>query len=105
METIAIIGGTGDLGYGLALRWAKAGVSVIIGSRDEAKAKEAATRVAAAVGVKVVGMANQDAAAAASIVVLAVPFAGEAAILKSIKAVLKDCIIVDATVPLATSVG
>jgi len=105
-ETIAVIGGTGDLGYGLALRWAKAGETVIIGSRDPAKAQEAATHLKTALAnATVSGLANADAAAQASIVVLAVPFAAQAAILKNIKGAMKDAILVDTTVPLATSVG
>jgi 8-hydroxy-5-deazaflavin:NADPH oxidoreductase len=105
-ETIAIIGGTGDLGYGLALRWTKAGVAVIIGSRDAAKAEEAAARVKATIkDAAVSGRANPDAAAQASVVVLAVPFAAQAAVLKSIKSAMKNAILIDATVPLAVSVG
>jgi NADPH-dependent F420 reductase len=105
-ETIAIIGGTGDLGFGLALRFAKAGVKALIGSRDENKAEEAAARVKAAVpGADVAGLSNAAAAAQATIVILAVPFSAQTAILKSIKPALKTAILVDATVPLAASVG
>ena len=105
-EKIAIIGGTGDLGYGLALRWAGAGLDIVIGSRDAARAEEAAGRVATTVpNAKVPGAANPEAAAQASIVVLAVPFSGQAAILKSIRASLANAILVDTTVPLAASVG
>jgi len=105
-EMIAIIGGTGDLGYGLALRWAKAGQSVVIGSRDAKKAQDAAERVKAALnGTGIAGLENTKAAAQASIVILAVPFSAQATILKSIKPSLKNAILVDATVPLAASVG
>lgn len=105
-ETIAIIGGAGELGFGLALRFARAGLKVVIGSRDEAKAQDAATRVKAAVGnADISGLANADAAAMGSIVILAVPFSAQAAILKSIKPALKTAILVDATVPLAATVG
>jgi NADPH-dependent F420 reductase len=105
-EKIAIIGGAGELGFGLALRWAKAGEDVIIGSREAAKAQEAAARVKAAVpDAKITGADNSQAAGAASLVVLAVPFSAQAGILRSIKPVLKNAIVVDATVPLAATVG
>jgi NADPH-dependent F420 reductase len=105
-EEIAIIGGAGELGFGLALRWAKAGEDVIIGSRDAAKAEEAAARVKAAVpDATIAGTDNIQAAGAASIVVLAVPYSAQAGIAKSIKPALKNAIVVDATVPLAASVG
>ena len=105
-EKIAIIGGSGELGYGLALRFAQAGENVLIGSRDEKKAQEAAARVKAAVPkATVAGSDNAAAAAQASIVILAVPFSAQAAILKSIRSALKNAILVDATVPLAASVG
>jgi NADPH-dependent F420 reductase len=104
---IAIIGGTGDLGFGLALRWAKAGAEITIGSRDEKKALEAAQRLndTLKADAKVRGLENTAACAGASIVVLAIPFPGQAAVLKSIKASLKDAILVDTTVPLAATVG
>jgi len=105
-EKIAIIGGTGDLGFGLGLRWAQAGQSVLIGSRDAKKAQESAERIKGAVGgAAVAGFENAHAAAQASIVVLAVPFSAQAAILKSLKPSLKSAILIDATVPLAASVG
>ena len=109
-ERIAIIGGTGDLGFGLALRWAGAGVPIVIGSRDAQRAQDASDRVkatinAAAAQVSVGGFENAEAAAQASIVVLAVPFPAQAAILKSIRDSLKDAILVDTTVPLAATLG
>ncbi|MES1179937.1 MAG: NAD(P)-binding domain-containing protein, partial [Hyphomicrobium sp.] len=67
---IAIIGGTGDLGSGLAKAWAAAGYDIIIGSRS----KERADAAAAEMGDGVKGMTNPDAAAAATIVILTVPF-------------------------------
>jgi NADPH-dependent F420 reductase len=112
---VAVIGGTGDLGFGLALRWAKAGVSVLIGSRDETKAQAAAERLKAtlsagllqdmAPGPLVEGLENVQAADQASVVVLAVPFSAQAAIVKTIRSALRDTILVDATVPLAAAVG
>ena len=105
-ETVTIIGGAGELGFALAIRFARAAVKVVIGSRDEAKAQEAAARVKTAIAsADVTGFANAEAAAKGTIVILAVPFSGQAAILKSIKPALKTAILVDATVPLAATVG
>jgi NADPH-dependent F420 reductase len=105
-ETIAIIGGAGELGLGLALRFAQAGAKIIIGSRDETKAQEAAARVKIAVpAADITGFANAEAAAKATVVILAVPFSAQAAILKTIRPSLKTAILVDATVPLAATVG
>jgi hypothetical protein len=105
-ETIAIIGGAGELGLGLALRFAQAGAKIVIGSRDEAKAQDAATRVKGTVPhADVTGLSNAAAAVQATVVVLAVPFSAQAAILKSIRPSLKTAILVDATVPLAATVG
>jgi len=105
-ETIAIIGGAGELGLGLALRFAQAGAKIIIGSRDETKAQEAAARVKIAVpAADITGFANAEAAAKATVVILAVPFSAQAASLKTIRPSLKTAILVDATVPLAATVG
>jgi NADPH-dependent F420 reductase len=105
-DTIAIVGGAGELGFGLALRWAKAGRAIVIGSRDAAKAEDAASRVRSLVpDANVHGAENPAAAAEAGIVVLAVPFPAEAGILKTIKPALKSAILVDASVPLAASIG
>lgn len=107
-DTVAVIGGTGDQGYGLALRWAKAGKRVVIGSRKREKAEEAAARVRAAVGGKasVEGVENGDAASRAPLVVLTVPFEAQVPILKSIKESLRTGqTLVDVTVPLETAVG
>jgi 8-hydroxy-5-deazaflavin:NADPH oxidoreductase len=105
-EKIAIIGGTGDLGFGLAQRWAKADVSLIIGSREAAKADEAVARIRASnARANITGAANADAAAQASIVVLTVPFAAQAGTLNGIKKAFTSGILVDTTVPLAAAVG
>jgi 8-hydroxy-5-deazaflavin:NADPH oxidoreductase len=105
-ERIAIIGGAGELGFGLALRWAHAGAEILIGSRDAGKAQDAATRVRQAVlDARIAGFDNAQAAGEASIVVLAVPFAAQAGILRSIKPALKQAILVDTSVPLAAGVG
>ncbi len=106
-RTIAILGGTGPEGYGLALRWARAGESVVIGSRDPKRAQAAAARLKAAVGnAKISGDENVAACAAADLLVLTVPFEGHAALLKQIKpAIRPGSIVIDTTVPLAASVG
>jgi len=113
-EKIAIIGGTGDLGFGLALRWAQAGAQVVIGSRDETKAQDAARRVEEALkahapnssgGISISGRENAQAAAQASTVVLAVPLSAQTGILKTIRGSLQGAILVDTTVPLAAALG
>jgi NADPH-dependent F420 reductase len=104
---VTIVGATGDLGFGLALRLAQAGVPVVIGSREAARAEEAAERVRAAVpAADVRGAANPDAVAGAELVVLSVPFAAQAPTLKAIAGALTaGQILLDVTVPLATAVG
>lgn len=105
---VAILGGTGQLGFGLAVRLGKAGVPVIIGSRDAGRAQEAAERAAAKVpGGTFSGAANAEATAAAGqVVVLAVPFASSASTVKSVTESLReDHIVLDVTVPLAPAIG
>jgi 8-hydroxy-5-deazaflavin:NADPH oxidoreductase len=104
---VTIVGATGDLGFGLALRLTQVGVPVAIGSRDAGRAEEAAERVRGAVpDAAVRGLANPEAAAACEIVVLSVPFASQAATLRSIRDALKvGTVLLDVTVPLATAVG
>jgi NADPH-dependent F420 reductase len=105
---IAIIGGTGPAGMGLALRWAQAGETVIIGSRDEKRAQQIAADIQQKIGphARLTGMENAAACAAADILMLTVPFEGQAAILKQLKPSIKEGgILIDATVPLAASVG
>ena len=104
---IAVVGGTGDLGFGLALRWAQAGAEVLIGSRDEKKAQDAAQRVKETLNPEAMisGFENTQACAQAGVVVLAVPFSAQVSILKSIRDFLKDAILIDTTVPLAASFG
>jgi len=105
-ETIAILGGAGDLGQGLALHWAKAGQSVVLGSREEKKAQDAAARIKAAIpDADVAGLENAQAAAQGTIVILAVPFSAQAGIIKSIRPSLKNAVVVDACVPLAAVIG
>ncbi len=106
-EPVTIIGATGDLGFGLAVRWARAGIPIIIGSRAADRAAEAAERVRAVVpDAQVEGRENADAAAAAPTVVMSVPFAGQAATYKAIAGSLSaGRLVIDATVPLATAIG
>jgi NADPH-dependent F420 reductase len=105
---LAIVGGTGAEGFGLALRFARAGHSVTIGSRDAAKGAEAASRATEVLGGDVVlaGTSNDEAAASAAVVILTVPFAAQADICRSIAgSVPPEAVLVDATSPLATAVG
>ena len=106
-QEVAIVGGTGQEGFGLALRWARAGRMVFIGSRDPCKARDAAEKVREQVpGSAVEGLANEEAVARAPIVVLTVPLTAQIATLKSIRDRLRpDAIVVDTTVPLEKAVG
>lgn len=108
MRKIAIVGGTGSEGYGLALRWARAGEHVVIGSRDEQRALAAAEKLQKEIfgNAQISGAENQQAVASADVVVLTVPFQAHAATIRHIKAALKPgAILIDASVPLATAVG
>lgn len=98
--TIAVLGGAGNEGIGLALRWALNGYPVVIGSRDPARAATAATDLAAKTGGTVSGMGNADAAAAGEIVVLAVPYSAQQALADEVAPALAGKILVDVTVPL-----
>jgi 8-hydroxy-5-deazaflavin:NADPH oxidoreductase len=107
-RAIAVIGGTGPAGVGLALRWARAGETVIIGSRDAARAQETAEtiRKRAGANARVSGIENAAACAASDLLVLTVPFAGQADLLKQLKPAMRaGSTLIDATVPLAASVG
>ena len=99
-STIAIIGGTGAEGGGIALRLAKAGHRVLIGSRDAAKAKAAAAELSAVWGIQIAGDGNRAAAAAAEIAILTVPYAAQRSTVEEIRDVLAGKILVDATAPL-----
>jgi NADPH-dependent F420 reductase len=105
---VAVVGGTGDLGFGLALRLAGAGVDVTIGSRERPKAEDAARRAKDALGdqAAIDGLENPHAVADSSVVFVTVPFAGQAAIYKSIREhIPEDAVVCDTTTPLATAVG
>lgn len=105
---IAVLGGTGPEGFGLALRWAQAGETVIIGSRELKRAQDAAEKIKQKVGANanISGSENVAACSAADLLVLTIPFEGHAALLKQLKpAIRPGSIVIDATVPLAASVG
>ena len=104
--TIAIVGGTGPEGSGLALRWAQAGETVVIGSRDPQRASAIALEIQKQTGGKVSGAENNAACQSAEIVVLTIPFEVHSTMLKQLKPALRSGqIVVDTTVPLAASVG
>ena len=107
LEPIPIVGGTGALGAGLALRWATAGRSVVLGSRSAERAEEAAAKLRQAVpGAEVEGMLNEEAAKRAEIVFLTVPFRAQSENLNNLREALRPGqILVDCTVPLAAAVS
>ena len=105
---IAILGGTGPAGAGLALRWARAGETIILGSRDAQRAQDAADKIRQKAGgnARISGAENSAACAASEILVLTVPFEGQATLLKQLKAAIRPgSVLVDATVALAAGVG
>jgi 8-hydroxy-5-deazaflavin:NADPH oxidoreductase len=106
-EAVCIVGGTGALGFGLALRLGRAGVPIVIGSRDAGRAREAADKASERLpGASVMGLQNTDAARQAEIVVLSVPFRSQAETLLHLEPILQPGqLLVDATVPLAAAVG
>ena len=106
-EPIPIVGGTGALGAGLALRWAGAGAPIAIGSRSPERAEEAAAKLRAAVpGAEVEGLQNEEAAKRAQIVFLTVPFRAQSENLANLREALRPGqILVDCTVPLAAAVS
>jgi hypothetical protein len=101
IKTIAVIGGTGNQGPGLALRWAKAGYNVIIGSRQAEKAQNVAGELNQKLGKNIIrGLDNEAAVQAANICVLTVPYQVQEATLLSLREVLQGRILVNVTVPL-----
>lgn len=110
-DTVAVVGGTGALGFGLALRWAIAGVPIVIGSRSEERAAEAAERLREQARdrkaeVNVDGLHNDEAVKRAATVVLAVPFRSQSENLNNLQYSLQaGTVLVDATVPLAAAIG
>ena len=100
-KKITIVGGSGALGAGLAKRWARKGHQIIIGSRDEKRASEAATRLNNEAGTKsIIGLENKEASENGEIVVLTVPFSNHMSTLSLIAPVLDNKILIDVTVPL-----
>ena len=107
-QSISVIGGSGNQGFGLALRWAQAGHTVVIGSRACERAENASRKIQDRLGpdCKVEGKENTEAVAATDLVVLTVPFEAQIAILKSIRDSFRPGqTLVDVTVPLETAVG
>jgi NADPH-dependent F420 reductase len=106
-EAVPIIGGTGALGFGIALRLARTGTTVVIGSRDAGRADEAAAKLKEQVpDANATGLENDEAAQQGSIVLLCVPFRNQSENLANLKGVLQPGqILVDATVPLAAAVS
>jgi NADPH-dependent F420 reductase len=106
-EPIPIIGGTGALGYGLALRWARAGEPIVIGSREAGRAEEAADRVRSEVeGASIEGLQNAEAVTRGPIVFLTVPFRAQSETLTNLKeALTAGQILVDCTAPLAAAIS
>ena len=106
-DQVTVIGGTGALGAGLALRLAVAGVPVVIGSRDHQRARQAAARIREqARDAEVEGLENGPAAEASEVVFLCVPFRSQSETLTNLKGHLREGqLVVDATVPLAAAVS
>jgi NADPH-dependent F420 reductase len=101
-DQVTVIGGSGALGFGLALRLAHAGVPVVVGSRDEERARATAERI----GREVRGLANGPAAEASEIVFICVPFRNQSETFTNLKSHLREGqLVVDATVPLAAAVS
>jgi NADPH-dependent F420 reductase len=107
IDRVAIVGASGALGFGLAVRLGRAGVPIAIGSRDAERAREAAGRALAAIpGSACTGHDNADAVRAADTVILSVPFRNHAETLNNLKDVFRPGqLLIDATVPLAAAVG
>jgi hypothetical protein len=106
-EPVSIIGASGALGFGLAVRLARAGSPVTIGSRDPARAEEAAERAREVVpDGSFTGLGNAAAAAASELVILSVPFRNQSETLNNLREALREGqLLIDATVPLAAAVG
>jgi NADPH-dependent F420 reductase len=101
LPIIAVVGGSGAEGKGLAVRWAKAGYKVLIGSRAPERAKSAASELNALLKSDLIsGMSNSEAAGQAAIVVMTVPYSAQLTTLAELKGELENKILVDVTVPL-----
>ena len=99
-QTVAVLGGTGPQGRGLARRFAAAGVTVVLGSRAADRAQATAAELAEATGGPITGAANADAAAAADIVIVAVPWDGHKELLTELAPALAGKIVVDCVNPM-----
>ena len=106
-EPVSIIGASGALGFGLALRLARAGCAVTIGSRDPARAQDAADRIGVIVpGAVAAGLTNEGAAGSNELVFLCVPFRNQSETLHNLRDVLvPGQLVVDCTAPLAAAIG
>jgi 8-hydroxy-5-deazaflavin:NADPH oxidoreductase len=104
---VCIVGGTGALGFGLAVRLGRAGVPILIGSRDGGRAQEAAAKAQSHVpGATVTGAENAEAVQGAELIILSVPFRSQSETLANLKHVLQaEQLVIDATVPLAAAVS
>ena len=107
-RTVAILGGTGPEGLGLANRFARAGERIVIGSRDPQRAQDASKKLRDEIGAsaRIEGAGNADAATQSDVALLTIPFSGMAGLLKELKTVWKPgTVVIDTTVPLAAAVG
>ncbi|SFT51891.1 reduced coenzyme F420:NADP oxidoreductase [Actinopolyspora lacussalsi subsp. righensis] len=98
--TVGVLGGTGAQGKGLAIRWAQAGLKVLIGSRSADRAAEAAEEIATTSGGSVLGRSNSDCAAEADVVLAALPWEAHADTLRELRSELADKIVIDCVNPL-----
>ncbi|MBI1892538.1 MAG: NAD(P)-binding domain-containing protein [Candidatus Rokubacteria bacterium] len=96
---IAILGGTGKEGGGLAMRWAQAGHTILIGSRDAERAGQRAAELSRQVNGAIEGLSNLEAARRGELVVITVPFAGHRTLLEEVRPALQGKIVVDTVVP------
>lgn len=99
-QTIAVLGGTGPQGRGLARRFAAAGLTVVLGSRTAERAEATAAELTSALGIPVSGASNADAAAAADVVLVVVPWDGHRELLESLREALAGKVVVDCVNPL-----
>src|SRR5688572_9653978 len=97
---VAIIGGTGKEARGMALRWAKAGHTVVLGSRDKARAEEKARELSALGCGTLAGSDNAAACVGADVVVLSIPYSAHRETLEQLKSALEGALVIDITVPL-----
>ncbi|HKE13326.1 MAG TPA: NADPH-dependent F420 reductase [Kofleriaceae bacterium] len=97
---IALVGGTGKEGHGLAVRWARAGHRIVLGSRDRARARHRADELSAAHGLRIAGDEQVEAVRGADVVVIAVPYRAHAEVLTALRGQVGGRVVIDVTVPL-----